>query len=203
MKNLCFIYRWVHVPTGKWYIGSHSSKTSHPNDGYICSSKIVKPLIENNKSEWHREIILFGSKSYVREIEFKLLTLLDAKNDENSFNLHHGGNKFTPPSFRTEKDKLSISKKLTGRKLSEETKMKMRKPKSKEHAIKIGLASKFRNIGRKPSEETKEKRRQSILKTYERKRLLGMSFSPSEETKLKISTTLIERNKKIREGIHD
>ena len=167
---MAFVYKWVHLPTNKWYIGSHGSKTAHPNDGYICSSKTVKPMIKNNMDEWERQILLFGSKFYVREMEFKLLTLLDAKNDKNSFNLHNGDGKFITPNHRSEQDKINISKKLTGRKLSEETKQKMRKPKSKEHAIKIGLASKGRNVGKIHSEETKEKRSQALIRAHARKR---------------------------------
>lgn len=32
-----YVYRWTHIPTGKWYVGSRTAKGSHPNDGYYVA----------------------------------------------------------------------------------------------------------------------------------------------------------------------
>jgi hypothetical protein len=84
-----FLYKWTHIPTQKWYIGSRTAKGCSLTDGYICSSKIVKPMILENKNDWKREILVIGSSEYILQIERKYLILLDARNDTNSFNLNN------------------------------------------------------------------------------------------------------------------
>jgi len=81
-----FVYKWIHKPTGMWYIGSRTAKGCHINDGYICSSKIVKPMIEKNPEEWKREILKQGSVSEMRKHESSLLKLFNAKDDPMSYN---------------------------------------------------------------------------------------------------------------------
>jgi hypothetical protein len=90
-ENNCFVYKWTELSTGKWYIGSRTKKGCHINDGYICSSKIVKPLIEKNKNDWVREIIAIGSAKAMREFETKLLQELNASNDNMSYNRSNWG----------------------------------------------------------------------------------------------------------------
>jgi hypothetical protein len=66
-----FLYKWTHIPTQKWYIGSRTAKGCSLTDGYICSSKIVKPMILENKNDWKREILVIGSSEYILQIERK------------------------------------------------------------------------------------------------------------------------------------
>jgi len=89
MKTVAYVYRWIHTPTGKWYIGSRPKVGSYPDDGYCCSSKIVKPLILANPQEWKREIISTGDPVEMRDLETKLLHDSNAKHDINSFNQHN------------------------------------------------------------------------------------------------------------------
>jgi hypothetical protein len=114
MKQSSYVYKWTHIPTGKWYIGSRTGKNSHPDDGYICSSKIVKPLISESPTEWIREILLTGSPSEMLLAESELLLSLNAKNDPLSFNQHNGDGKFTTtgisPTIK-HREKISNSKK--------------------------------------------------------------------------------------------
>lgn len=79
---------WIHIPSRMWYVGSKSSATCHPDyhEKYICSSRIVKPLVKKNRSEWTYTILAIGDKKYIRELEKKYLRLLNAKNDPTSFN---------------------------------------------------------------------------------------------------------------------
>lgn len=88
--NQCYVYKWCHKPTLMWYIGSRTAKGCHPFDGYICSSKIVKPLILENPTEWSREIIAVGSKKEMIELEREILETVDARNDPRSFNQSNG-----------------------------------------------------------------------------------------------------------------
>lgn len=90
-----YLYKWVHLPTGKWYIGSRTAQGCHPNDGYICSSKTVKPLILENAQAWRREVLCVGDPEYILKLEADVLIMLDAKNDPQSYNLHNGDGKFT------------------------------------------------------------------------------------------------------------
>lgn len=74
------------MPSRKWYVGSRTKSGCHPDDGYLCSSKIVKPMILENITDWVREILIIGSPMYIREMEQKYLSMLDARNDSMSFN---------------------------------------------------------------------------------------------------------------------
>lgn len=90
-----FVYKWTELSTNKWYIGSRTAKLCHPDDGYVCSSRIVKPLIKSHPSNWRREILYIGtSKEEVLIKEFELLHELDAKHDPMSYNQTNGDSKF-------------------------------------------------------------------------------------------------------------
>jgi hypothetical protein len=39
-----------------WYIGSRTAEGCNPDDGYLCSSDRVKPMILESKSDWKREV---------------------------------------------------------------------------------------------------------------------------------------------------
>jgi hypothetical protein len=85
-----YVYKWTHIPTLKWYVGSRYKKGCHPDDGYICSSKIVKPLIESSPQEWQRNIIAVGEELEMRQLEYTILNLFDAAIDPRSFNRTNG-----------------------------------------------------------------------------------------------------------------
>ncbi len=89
-----FVYKWTHLPTLRWYVGSRSARGCHPDDGYICSSKTVKPLILANPEEWKREIIDIGNAMDMRELEAEILQIFDAAHDTMSFNKTNGDGKF-------------------------------------------------------------------------------------------------------------
>ena len=93
-ETKAFVYKWTELSTGKWYIGSRTKKGCNQDDGYICSSKIVKPLILENKFNWFREILFEGEPKEVREYETKLLVSLNAAYDINSYNQHNSDGKW-------------------------------------------------------------------------------------------------------------
>ena len=95
MTTTAFVYKWTHVPTGRWYIGSRTKQGCNPDDGYICSSKTIKPLITENLAEWHREILAVGEPTAMLELETRYLVSLDAKNDPMSYNQHNSDGKFS------------------------------------------------------------------------------------------------------------
>lgn len=155
-----YIYKWTHLPTSKWYIGVRTKQGCHPGDGYICSSKIVKPLIESSPAEWQREILHTGTPTDMIKMETTILTELDAKNDKNSYNLQNGDGKFTTAGIIMPEEWVNkISKGNTGKVRSEEARenyrranskkaqnpeylKKLRKPKAEGHGAKVSAALK-------------------------------------------------------------
>ncbi len=128
MMQTAFLYRWTQASTGMWYVGSRTAKNCHPDDGYICSSKHVKPLVETAPDDWKREVLLIAPPLYVREIEAKYLLSLNARDDTLSFNRHNGDMKFhTVGRKLSEEHKRKISPK--GRVHSEQVKAKLREKK--------------------------------------------------------------------------
>ena len=91
---VAYVYKWVYKPNLNWYVGSRTAKNANLDDGYICSSKIVKPLILENPDDWERSIVATGTKEEMRELESEVLTLLDAANDPRSYNKHNQNGKF-------------------------------------------------------------------------------------------------------------
>ena len=149
-----FVYKWIHLPTGKWYIGSRTAAGCHINDGYICSSKYVKPLIKECPNEWHRAILCIGHPKEMLDLEIRILKALDARKDPLSLNRSNG----TGPGGCVGKPNPLISQKLKGRKQpkelvekrtralqgvnkgkirSEEFKQNLRKPKNPESVKKM------------------------------------------------------------------
>jgi len=90
----CFVYKWTHKPSLNWYIGSRTRKNCHINDGYLTSSKIVKPMILANPKNWTREIVAIGSQQDIRNLEAEILVLFDAQNDKRSLNQYNQNGKF-------------------------------------------------------------------------------------------------------------
>lgn len=94
-QTQAFVYKWTHLPTLRWYIGSRTAEGCHPADGYICSSKQVKPLVESQANEWTRTIIAQGNPADMLELETIILETVDARNDPRSYNQHNGDGRFT------------------------------------------------------------------------------------------------------------
>jgi hypothetical protein len=185
-----YVYKWTHIPTLKWYVGSRTKKGCHPDDGYICSSKLVKPLIECNTAEWKREIIDIGDPSEMRELEFEILNLFDAARDLRSFNKSNGRRQFVnlsdgPGPMTGKKHSLETRKRIglsgKGRIKSKEECLKVSqalkgKSKTPEHIEKMRIA----NLGKRYSDE--HKARLSIIHKEAARKLTP------EERKLKFST---------------
>jgi hypothetical protein len=93
MKTTAYLYKWIHIPTGQWYVGSKSSPGCHPDahEKYICSSRIVKPMVKENRADWTYIILAIGDPAYIRRAETLYLRRIDAKNDPTSFNRSNAG----------------------------------------------------------------------------------------------------------------
>ena len=130
-QSQAFVYKWKHISTNMWYVGSRTAKNCHPNDGYICSSAFVKSMILNHPDEWIREILGIGSPANMRNLEATILAQLDAANNSMSYNQHNNNGKFNykggKPQSASHKEK--ISKSLTGRERTKEHREKLSKAK--------------------------------------------------------------------------
>ena len=165
MQTIAYVYKWTHLPTLKWYVGSKTSQGCNPDDGYICSSKSVKPLILQDKAKWERTIIATGSPLEMRTLEEVILTTTDAMHDSRSLNKHNASEKFNGAYTKgykhtdqtKEKRKAANAGKnnpMFGRKHSEETKQKIREKRMIQ--TNIGM------LGRKHSAESIEKMKLTI-----------------------------------------
>jgi len=105
--TVAYLYKWTDTQTNRWYIGSRTKQGCHPNDGYICSSRTVKPMILEQRSRWIRTVLCLGTPEYILDLETRMLTAVDAKNDPLSYNQHNGDGKFTslgrPCTFKGKK----------------------------------------------------------------------------------------------------
>jgi len=211
-----YVYKWTHIPTLKWYVGSRSKKGCHPDDGYICSSEIVKPLIKSCPNEWRREIIAVGDPIEMRELEFEILNLFDAATDPRSFNKSNGRKQFVnlgdgPGPMTGKKHSLETKKRIgessKGRVQTAEKKLKISqaltgKSKTAEHIEKMRL----RQLGKTYSDDYKKKlsllhkKKASKLTPEERKKRYGNNAGKiigpaSEEARKNISIGRLESAK--------
>lgn len=112
VETRAFVYRWTHIPTGKWYVGSRTAVGSHPEDGYYCSSRTVKAEIQQKPSEWKREILAIGEPREMLELEARYLTNINAKQDPKSYNLHNGDGNFS--TLGTKQDPEWLANRIAG-----------------------------------------------------------------------------------------
>lgn len=155
-QTIPYLYKWTHIPTGKWYIGSKTQSGWNPSmhEKYICSSKIVKPMILENRTDWIYEILVIGPGSYIRNLEKKYLKLLDAKNNPMSFNRSNACCEFI----------------RTGVKESTETRFKKSIARQGQNNPMFGLRGELSpHFGKTHSEETKKKQSEA-LKEYNKNR---------------------------------
>ena len=114
--NEAFLYCWTDHATNQLYIGWHKGTV---DDGYICSSKYMKEQYNQRPDDFTREIVAFGTTKDITNLETLLLRSVDAKNDDQFYNRHNGDG-----FYRYGKH-------------SEETKQKLKRPKTEEHKEKL------------------------------------------------------------------
>jgi group I intron endonuclease len=184
VKTQAYLYKWTELSTNKWYVGSRTAKGSYPNDGYICSSKIVKPLIQQNPSNWIREILCVSDAKYIRDLECKYLTLLNAQKDPISYNQSNATGRPTH-----NKPHSVASKELIKEKRAKQipwNKGKGGYSLSIEHKEKIAIGMKNNpNVGHLHTDEAKLK--MSNAKKGQTSHMLGKKHT--DATKNKISNT--------------
>lgn len=157
-----FVYKWTHIPSLMFYIGFHKGS---PDDGYICSSRKVKPMILANPVDWKREIVAFGSKEEMYELETTILRTFDLARDRRCFNKHNNERRFFHCQPHSEETKAKLSLAQKGKKrgpMSDEARAKMSasskgKPKSEQHRMSMSLSRKGKKKEKPRSKEHAEK----------------------------------------------
>ena len=181
---MAYLYRWTEKSTGKWYVGARWRKGCHPDDGYICSSKVVAPLIQSNPNNWLREILCIGNPDYIRDLERKYLTTVNAKFNSDSYNQSNATGKpvHNKPHTDVTKEKLRLARS----KQTPWNKGKGGYALSAEHKKNISNGVKNSpNVGHLHTDAAKSK--MSLAKVGKSSHMLGKRHS--EETKRKISET--------------
>lgn len=104
-----FVYKWIELSTNMWYIGSHYKKGCHPDDGYLCSSKVVKRLILDNPHNWHRTVLdICETPEQARFREAEILQSINARMQPMSYNQTNADGKFSFSGPHTEQTRLKI-----------------------------------------------------------------------------------------------
>jgi hypothetical protein len=172
--TVAYLYKWVHLPTGKWYVGSRTSRGCHPNDGYICSSVTVKPLILESRQNWKRTILKTGEATYIRKLEGRFLSFINAADDQMSYNKNNANGNFTTTNTTaSEKTRAKMRASHRGKHEGEKNNFYGKKhtaasiEKSKRFGPSNGMYGKFGidnpNFGKSRSDESKEKYKLSKL----------------------------------------
>jgi hypothetical protein len=142
MKKYGFVYLWYDRKHKRYYVGSHWGTIE---DGYICSSSWMKQAYKRRPQDFKRRILsyVYTNRTDLYESETRFLNMI--KEDEikvryYNLNIKKAGH-WISNNYNSISIGKKISKKLTGRKVTEEVKKK------------ISETSK----GKKISEKTKKK----------------------------------------------
>jgi hypothetical protein len=103
MKNKItqpYIYKWTQISTGMMYLGSKTKAGWNPSRHmeYICSSKVVKPLVLANPDDWKCEILMVGDHDgcqYIFNKESEMLQEINARDNPEYYNQHNNDGIFS------------------------------------------------------------------------------------------------------------
>jgi len=113
-----FVYCWTDWKENKLYVGWHKGQ---PDDGYICSSKLMIEQYNSRPKDFTRQIIATGSSKDMVNFETTILKEFNVAENASFYNMHNG-NGFYHLNKHTE-----------------ETKAKLRKPKTEKHKKNLSI----------------------------------------------------------------
>jgi hypothetical protein len=85
--NEAFVYCWTDHLTNKLYAGWHKGQ---PNDGYVCSSKLMLQEYKNRPKDFTRQVLAMGTCKDMTSFETVILRAENAKKNDFYYNLHNG-----------------------------------------------------------------------------------------------------------------
>ena len=86
-----FVYCWTNTQNNMLYIGVHKGT---PDDGYVCSSKIMLEEYKRSPQNFKRVILTSGSIDDMRAMESTILKSVDAANNPRYYNQHNSDGTF-------------------------------------------------------------------------------------------------------------
>lgn len=108
-----FVYVWTDHAKCMLYVGVHKGRV---DDGYVCSSKYMKPEYYCRPSDFTRQIVAEGLYEDMRRLEVAILKSINAKKDPHFYNRTNGEGDFYNPGGHTftEETRSLMSKKKIG-----------------------------------------------------------------------------------------
>jgi hypothetical protein len=103
-----FIYCWTDTNRNMLYVGTHKGT---PDDGYVCSGKLMLEEYNKRPQDFKREVMAFGSYNDMINFETKILKATNAAEDKSFYNQHNGdGNFFNKGHTEATRAKLKIAR---------------------------------------------------------------------------------------------
>lgn len=132
-----FVYCWTDKKTNMLYVGSHKGSA---DDGYVCSSKYMLEEYNKRPEDFSRQIVAESNFEECLILETKILKSVNAKLNENFYNMHNGDGNFYK-KYTTIETRKKISNTHKNKVLSEEHKLN----------ISLGLkkSEKFKNYDKR------------------------------------------------------
>ena len=81
-----FVYCWTDIKESKLYVGWHKGT---PDDGYVCSSKVLQEQYIKRPNDFTRTIIATGTVSDMVSLESAILKADGAATNHNYYNMHN------------------------------------------------------------------------------------------------------------------
>lgn len=138
-----FVYCWTDFLTNKLYVGVHKGS---PDDGYICSSKVMLQEHKKRPQDFSRQIIAFGLFNEMYVLETAILKAAKADKNPRFYNSTNNQGPFYHTGPQTPEHLAKRVAAATGRK---------RGPQSPEHRAKTSAIHK----GKRKPESMRERLR--------------------------------------------
>jgi hypothetical protein len=141
--SVAHLYKITNIKTGEYYVGKHNG---YEQNGYWGSGERIRnQLNKYGKENFTYKILCYGTQDYIYELEEKIVTLDLISEDKKCLNLMGGG---FGAKFLSDETKKKLSVLKTGLKLSDETKVKLKKARAKQTFTKEQLSKRAESMSK-------------------------------------------------------